>query len=151
MLEGGHAENALPQTARATVNCRMLPDEKPADVQAAIVAALADSAISVTPIAPAKPSPPSPPSPAILGPIERVTEAMWPGVPVIPVMSAGATDSLYLRGAGIPVYGVDGIFEDVNDVRAHGRDERLLVRSFYEGQEFLYRLVKAYSSGGGGR
>ncbi len=151
MLEGGHAENALPQTARATVNCRMLPDEKPEDVQAAIVAALADSAISVTPIAPAKPSPPSPPSPAILGPIERVTEAMWPGVPVIPVMSAGATDSLYLRGGGIPVYGVDGIFEDVNDVRAHGRDERLLVRSFYEGQEFLYRLVKAYSSGGGGR
>jgi acetylornithine deacetylase/succinyl-diaminopimelate desuccinylase-like protein len=76
---------------------------------------------------------------------------MWPGVPVIPVMSAGATDSLYLRGAGIPVYGVDGIFEDVNDVRAHGRDERVQVRSFYEGQEFLYRLVKAYASGDSAR
>jgi acetylornithine deacetylase/succinyl-diaminopimelate desuccinylase-like protein len=151
MLEGGHAENALPQTARATVNCRMLPDEKPEDVRAAIVAALADDAIRVTPIAEAKPSPPSPPRPDILAPIERVTEAMWPGVPVIPVMSAGATDSLYLRGAGIPVYGVDGIFEDVADVRAHGRDERVQARSFYEGQEFLYRLVKAYSSPEGAR
>jgi acetylornithine deacetylase/succinyl-diaminopimelate desuccinylase-like protein len=71
---------------------------------------------------------------------------MWPGVPVIPTMSSGATDALFARGAGIPVYGVDGIFDDVNDVRAHGRDERLPVQSFYEGQEFLYRLVKAYAS-----
>jgi acetylornithine deacetylase/succinyl-diaminopimelate desuccinylase-like protein len=146
LLEGGHAENALPQLARATVNCRMLPDEKPEDVRAAIVAALADATISVTPVAPAKPSPPSPPTAAILAPIERVTSELWPGVPVIPTMSSGATDALHLRGAGIPVYGVDGIFEDVDDIRAHGRDERLRVTSFYEGQEFLYRLVKALSS-----
>jgi acetylornithine deacetylase/succinyl-diaminopimelate desuccinylase-like protein len=146
MLEGGHAENALPQTARATVNCRMLPDDKPEDVKAAIVAALADEKISVTPVAPAKPSPPSPLTPAVLAPIERVTASMWPGVPVIPTMSTGSTDALYLRAAGIPVYGVDGIFEDTDDVRAHGRDERLAVASFYEGQEFLYRLVKALSS-----
>ncbi len=146
LLEGGHAENALPQTARATVNCRILPDEKPEDVRAALVAALADDKISVTPVAPAKPSPPSPPTAAILAPIERITSSMWPGVPVIPTMSSGATDALYLRGAGIPVYGVDGIFDDVDDVRAHGRDERLRVTSFYEGQEFLYRLVKALSS-----
>jgi acetylornithine deacetylase/succinyl-diaminopimelate desuccinylase-like protein len=146
MLEGGHAENALPQTARATVNCRMLPDEKPEDVKAAIVAALADEKIAVTPVAPAKPSPPSPLTPAVLSPIERITGSMWPGVPVVPTMSTGSTDSLYFRAAGIPVYGVDGIFEDVDDTRAHGRDERLLVRSFYEGQEFLYRLVKELSS-----
>jgi acetylornithine deacetylase/succinyl-diaminopimelate desuccinylase-like protein len=146
MLEGGHAENALPQMARATINCRMLPDDKPADVKAAIVEALADEKIAVTALQDAKPSPPSPLSAGILAPIERVSSTMWPGVPVVPIMSSGATDSLYLRAAGIPVYGVDGIFEDVDDTRAHGRDERMLVTSFYEGQEFLYRLVKTLSS-----
>ncbi len=81
----------------------------------------------------------------MLGPIERITEEMWPGVPVVPVMSAGATDGLYLRRAGIPTYGVSGLFGDVVDNRAHGQDERFLIESFYEGQEFLYRLVKALS------
>jgi acetylornithine deacetylase/succinyl-diaminopimelate desuccinylase-like protein len=146
LLEGGHAENALPQTARATVNCRMLPDESPEDVQQTLVRVVADDKVAITPVAPAKPSPPSPLTPAVLGPIERITRAMWPGVPVVPVMSTGATDSLYLRGAGIPIYGVDGLFTDIDDVRAHGRDERMPVGSFYEGQEFLYRLVKALSS-----
>jgi acetylornithine deacetylase/succinyl-diaminopimelate desuccinylase-like protein len=146
LLEGGHAENALPQSARATVNCRMLPGEKPEDVKAAIVSALADDKIAVTAVAPAKPSPPSPLTPAVLSPIERITTTMWPGVPVVPTMSTGSTDALYLRAAGIPVYGVDGIFEDVDDTRAHGRDERVAVSSFYEGQEFLYRLVKALAS-----
>ena len=79
-------------------------------------------------------------------PIERLTQAMWPGVPVVPVMSTGATDAVYLRGAGIPVYGVDGLFEDIDDVRAHGRDERMRVTAFHEGQEFLYRLVKTLAS-----
>jgi acetylornithine deacetylase/succinyl-diaminopimelate desuccinylase-like protein len=151
LLEGGHAENALPQTARATINCRLLPDDKPEDVEAAIVKALADEKIGVSPVQEAKPSPPSPITAAILAPIERVSSAIWPGVPVVPIMSTGATDSLYLRTAGIPVYGVDGIFEDVDDARAHGRDERMLVTSFYEGQEFLYRLVKALSSPEGAR
>jgi acetylornithine deacetylase/succinyl-diaminopimelate desuccinylase-like protein len=151
LLEGGHAENALPQTARATVNCRMLPDEEPERVKAAIVAALADEAIAVTEVAQARPSPPSPVTADVLSLIERISASMWPGVPVIPSMSAGATDAVFLRAAGIPVYGVDGIFEDVDDVRAHGRDERESVTSFYEGQEFLYRLVKALSSAGGAR
>jgi len=146
-LDAGHAENALPQTARAVVNCRMLPDESPEAVRTTLTSVLADEKITVTPLAPAKPSPPSPLTPAVLGPIERLTQALWPGVPVVPVMSTGATDSLYLRGAGIPVYGVDGLFENIDDVRAHGRDERLSVASFYEGQEFLHRLVKALSSG----
>src|SRR6185436_1643317 len=116
------------------------------DVERAIVAALADDKIGVTPVQAAKPSPASPLTARILEPIERVSSTIWPGVPVVPIMSTGATDSLYLRTAGIPVYGVDGIFENVDDVRAHGRDERMLATSFYEGQEFLYRLVKSLSS-----
>jgi len=87
-------------------------------------------------------SPPSPLTQEVLGSIERTTQEMWPSVPVIPTMSTGATDGLFLRNAGIPVYGVSGIFEDVDDIRAHGRDERLPVASFFEGQEFMYRLVK---------
>ena len=81
-----------------------------------------------------------------MGPIEKITSEMWPGVPVIPVMSTGATDGLYLRNAGIPTYGVSGLFGEVDDNRAHGQDERIGVKQFYEGREFLYRLVKALSS-----
>lgn len=81
-----------------------------------------------------------------MGPIETITAEMWPGVPVVPTMSTGATDGLFLRNAGIPTYGVSGIFGDVDDARAHGKDERILVSSFFEGREFLYRLVKALSS-----
>jgi len=150
-LAGGHAENALPQMARAVVNCRMLPDEAPGAVREALVRVLADPQIEVTAVADAKPSPPSPLTSDVLGPVERLTAVMFPGVPVVPVMSTGATDSLYLRAAGIPMYGVDGMFSDLDDVRAHGRDERLPVSSLHEGQEFLYRLVKAMSSPEGGR
>jgi acetylornithine deacetylase/succinyl-diaminopimelate desuccinylase-like protein len=145
-LEAGHADNALPQTARALVNCRMLPDETPSEVEQTLVRVLADEKITLMPLAPPRPSPPSPLAPEVLGPIERITEALWPGVPVMPVMSTGATDGLHLRRAGIPTYGVDGLFEDISDVRAHGKDERLKASSFYEGQEFLYRLVKSLSS-----
>ncbi|MDQ6707327.1 MAG: M20/M25/M40 family metallo-hydrolase [Acidobacteriota bacterium] len=146
-LEGGHAENALPQTARAVVNCRILPGESPAEVQRTIVGVLADGKVSVTPMQPAKPSDPSPLSPAIMRPIESITASMWPGVPVVPMMSTGATDSLYLRRAGVAAYGVSGLFEDVDDVRMHGKDERIGVREFFEGQEFLYRLIQALASG----
>jgi acetylornithine deacetylase/succinyl-diaminopimelate desuccinylase-like protein len=145
MLQGGHAPNALPQTAKANVNCRMLPGELPEEVRKTLVGVLADEAITVTPVAPAKPSSPSPLKPEVMGPIERVTQQMWPGVPIVPVMGTGATDGLYLRRAGIPTYGVDGIFEDVDDTRAHGKDERIGVKQFYDGQEFLYRLVKLMS------
>ena len=96
----------------------------------------------------ATPSPPSPLTSEVLGPIARITEEMWPGVPVLPVMSTGATDGLYLRREGIPVYGVSGIFGDMDDSRAHGQDERVLIEHFYEGQEFLYRLVKALAGDG---
>jgi acetylornithine deacetylase/succinyl-diaminopimelate desuccinylase-like protein len=145
-LEGGHAENALPQKARAVVNCRLLPGDSPAETQQTIVRVLADNQIAVTPIAPPKPSPPSPLAPEVVEPMERITSEMWPGVVVLPIMSTGATDGLYLRIAGIPVYGVSGLFGDVDDVRAHGKDERVGVREFYDGLEFMYRLTKALSS-----
>jgi acetylornithine deacetylase/succinyl-diaminopimelate desuccinylase-like protein len=148
MLDGGHAQNALPQTARATVNCRLLPDHDPADVERRLADLAATFDVSVASVAQAQASPPSPLTPELMEAIGQVTEQMWPGVPVVPVMSTGATDSLYLRRAGIPVYGVSGLFGDMNDVRAHGQDERILIESFYEGQEFLYRLVKRLAGGG---
>jgi acetylornithine deacetylase/succinyl-diaminopimelate desuccinylase-like protein len=145
-LEGGHADNALPQMARAVVNCRILPGESPAEVRSTLIRVIADSKISVSAIEDAAASEPSPLKPEIMTAVEHATTVMWPGVPVVPVMSTGATDGLYLRNAGIPTYGVSGFFERVDDTRAHGRDERLGVKQFYEGREFLYRLVKALSS-----
>jgi acetylornithine deacetylase/succinyl-diaminopimelate desuccinylase-like protein len=147
-LEGGHADNALPQAARALVNCRILPGQPAGEVLDTLTRVLADDKISVTPVDEPKPSEPSPLRPDVIAPIERMTQAMWPGVPVVPVMGTGATDSLYLRQAGIPAYGVSGLFGDVDDNRAHGRDERLGVKQFHEGQEFLYRLVKELSTRG---
>lgn len=142
-LEGGHANNALPQTARAVVNCRILPQDAPAQVEATLRAVVADTAVAVIPIDTAIPSPPSPLVPSVFGPLEQVTRALWPGVPVIPNMETGATDGLYLRNAGMPVYGVSGVFLDADDIRAHGRDERIGVREYYEGAEFTYRFVRA--------
>ncbi len=148
LLEGGHAQNALPQLARANVNCRIFPGHDPRDVHTTLSELAAPYDVTVEPRGTPTASPPSPLTDEVLGPIERITSEMWPGVLVLPVMSTGATDALYLRNAGIPVYGVSGIFGDMDDVRAHGRDERIGVESFFEGQEFLYRLVKALSGGG---
>jgi acetylornithine deacetylase/succinyl-diaminopimelate desuccinylase-like protein len=148
MLQGGHAENALPQRAVATVNCRLLPDEDPEDVGRRLQGLAAPFDVKVTAQGTARPSPPSPLSGEVLEAIEGITREVWPGVPVLPIMSTGATDGLYLRREGIPVYGVSGLFGDMDDVRAHGKDERIEVNSYYEGQEFLYRLVKALSGGG---
>jgi acetylornithine deacetylase/succinyl-diaminopimelate desuccinylase-like protein len=145
-LEAGHADNALPQTARALVNCRILPDHAPAEVQRALVDAPADEKISVTALGTPRPSPSSPLRPAITEAVERTTAELWPGVPVVPIMSTGATDGRSLRRAGIPTYGVSGLFDDVDDVRSHGKDERIGVQAFDEGLEFMYRLVKALSS-----
>ncbi|MDT7605310.1 MAG: hypothetical protein QOF61_3307 [Acidobacteriota bacterium] len=146
-LEGGHADNALPQSARALVNCRILPQENATDVQATLTRVVADPQVKITPVGVYKPSPPSPLSSQVMQPVERVTDRMWHGTPVVPLMGAGATDSLYFRQAGIPVYGVSGVFGDIDDNRAHGRDERISIKSLYEAQEFLYELVKAFASG----
>lgn len=148
LLQGGHAQNALPQLARATVNCRILPNHAPEDVHATLQALAAPFDVTVTPTSEPTASPPSPLTPEVLGPIERITGEMWPGVKVLPVMSTGATDGLYLRNAGIPVYGVSGLFGDMDDVRAHGQDERIGISNFHQGQEFLHRLVKALTGGG---
>ena len=147
LVDGGHAENALPQLAEANVNCRLLPDHDPLEVRAELERLAAPFDVTVEPRAEATPSPSSPLTDEVLGAITRITEEMWPGVPVLPVMSTGATDGLYLRNAGIPVYGVSGIFGDMDDVRAHGQDERIRIDHFHEGQEFLYRLVRALAGG----
>jgi acetylornithine deacetylase/succinyl-diaminopimelate desuccinylase-like protein len=143
LLEAGHASNALPQRAQANVNCRILPDADPVDIQRTLEQVANVSTLTITPSGSAQNSPPSPLTDEVLGPISRITEQMWPGVPVVPTMSTGATDGLYLRNAGIPVYGVSGLF--YGETFAHGMNERIPVESFYEGQEFLYRLVKALS------
>jgi acetylornithine deacetylase/succinyl-diaminopimelate desuccinylase-like protein len=145
-LEGGHADNALPQLAAALVNCRLLPGDSAVDVRAALVSVLADDQIDVKAIAPLEVGPASALSDELMPAMERVNGRHFPGVAVLPVMSTGATDGRFLRAAGIPTYGVSGLFGDIDDIRAHGRDERLLVQSFYEGQAFLYDLVDALTS-----
>jgi len=146
-LDGGHANNALPQMARAIVNCRMLPDDHQDDVVAAVRRAISDTAVALSVVNPAKPSPPSPLVPDVMGPIEQVSATFFPGAPVVPSMETGATDGLYLRNAGMPVYGVSGVAIDANDVRAHGRDERIRVAAFYSGVNYTYRLVRALAGG----
>jgi len=141
MVNAGHAENALPQRAAANVNCRMLPTESASAVLETLITVIGDSRISVTEIWPEMPSPPSPLTDELLSAIEELTEEFWPGVPVIPTMGTGATDGLYLRNAGIPVYGVSGTFYDIAVDTRHGLNERVRIDSFFEGQEFMYRLV----------
>jgi acetylornithine deacetylase/succinyl-diaminopimelate desuccinylase-like protein len=146
MLDGGHAPNALPQTAHANVNCRMLPDEVPDSVITTIRRVLGDSGIAVSVKTGPVPSPPSPLIPEVLGPVERITREMWPGAIVVPSMETGATDGLYLRNAGMPVYGVSGVALDEDDIRAHGRDERIRVSAFEQGLVFSDRLVRALAT-----
>jgi acetylornithine deacetylase/succinyl-diaminopimelate desuccinylase-like protein len=148
MLEGGHAYNALPQLARATVNCRIMPGDPVDEVKATLIRVLDDPQISVTQQGEPVLSAPSALHEEIMGAIAKVSAEFWPGVPIVPIMSAGATDGSYLRNAGIPTYGHSGLAGDVDDVRAHGRDERVLVKSFFDGQEYLYRLVKTLAGGG---
>jgi acetylornithine deacetylase/succinyl-diaminopimelate desuccinylase-like protein len=144
-LDAGHAENALPQRAQATVNCRVLPGESIDSVQNTLQTVIGNDQVAITRVADATPSPPSPLTPGMLGAIEAITEEMWPGIPVIPTMSTGATDGLYLRNAGIPVYGVSGLFRDVDDNRSHGQNERILIESYFDGLEFLYQLTTTLS------
>jgi len=145
-LQGGHANNALPQMAGANVNCRILPGVSPASVKDKLVEVLADPQIKVTFVGDANPSKPSPLRSDVMNAVESLTKQMFPGVVVVPVMSTGATDGLYLRNSEIPTYGIDGTFGDLDDVRAHGKDERVGVKQFYEGLEFQYRLIKMLAS-----
>jgi acetylornithine deacetylase/succinyl-diaminopimelate desuccinylase-like protein len=146
MLDAGHATNALPQRASAVVNCRILPGEPVEEVRATLVRVLADDRISVTPDGEAVLSPPAPLAPEIMRPVEKIAAEMWPGVPVIPTMLAGATDGRFLNNAGIPTYGITGLFRGADGAGVHGLNEHVGVKPLDESREFLYRLVKALSS-----
>jgi acetylornithine deacetylase/succinyl-diaminopimelate desuccinylase-like protein len=151
MLSGGHAPNALPQAARANVNCRIFPGEEPEEVRKTLVRVVADPQVSVrfveqhaadggvnVPVS----VPPSPLNAEMMSAVEKVVSKMWPGVPVIPDMAQGASDSTFLRLGGIPSYVFSGVFLDSDDVRAHGRDERIRATSFDEGVDFMYQLIR---------
>jgi acetylornithine deacetylase/succinyl-diaminopimelate desuccinylase-like protein len=144
-LEGGHARNALPQLAAANVNCRVLPEDSVEYVQNALAGVIADDKVLVTIAGEVSKGPASPMREDVFRAVSRITDTLWPGVPTVPIMVMGATDGLYLRAAGIPTYGVQGFFMDRDDIRFHGRDERMGVTAFFEGQTFLYQLVKALS------
>jgi acetylornithine deacetylase/succinyl-diaminopimelate desuccinylase-like protein len=145
MLDAGHAQNALPQRARATVSCRILPGVPDAEVKAQLDKVVGDPGVKIT-AGPRFFPEAKPPAltPKVLGPIETVTQQMWPGVAVVPVMEAGATDSSFVNAAGIPSYGVSGLFFDPDLGGVHGLNERVRVQSVMESREFLYRLVKLY-------
>jgi acetylornithine deacetylase/succinyl-diaminopimelate desuccinylase-like protein len=142
-LEGGHANNALPQTAAANVNCRMLPQDSLQNVQSTLTRVLADDRISVSVVGEAVPAPASALNPAIVRTLEGLSARLYGGLPIVPVMDNGASDGKYLRVAGISAYGVPGVFTDVDDDRAHGKDERIGVKDFYDGVDFYYEFIKA--------
>ncbi len=147
MMEAGHAENALPQTARATVNCRILPDKSIAEVTRTLVRVVGDDRVAVIPKGTAVMSPPSAINPQLMETIAQLALEMWPGVPLNTTMSAGYTDNRWLRNAGIPAYGISGLFSDPGNNGVHGRNERVGVRAVYDSKDFLYRLVKRLAGG----
>jgi acetylornithine deacetylase/succinyl-diaminopimelate desuccinylase-like protein len=148
LLEAGHAENALPQTARATVNCRILPDQDVAEVERTLARVIADEHVKIIAKGRAVLSPPSPVNAELMRAVEALAGEMWPGVPVIPTMSSGYTDSRWLRNAGIPAYGVSGLFTDPANSGTHGLNEQVGVKELYRSKEFLHRLVKMLASSG---
>ena len=148
LIEGGHAANALPQHVSANVNCRIFPGMSVATVKSTLEGVIADPKVSITAVGDLAPTPPAPPlSDAVLGPAEKVAHDMWPGVPVLPTMSTGATDGSYLNAFGIPTYGLSGMFSDASMGNIHGLNERMGVQALMEGREYLYRVIKLYSNG----
>jgi acetylornithine deacetylase/succinyl-diaminopimelate desuccinylase-like protein len=146
LLEGGHANNALPQRAVANVNCRIFPGETVEQTQAAILAAIGDPGVKITPVPPIRPvAIPPPLDPKITGPAEKLVARYFPGVPLVPTMSTGATDGIFLEAIGIPVYGVPGAWGDPDGNGVHGLNERASVRAVFTGRDFLTDLIKAYA------
>jgi len=146
LLDGGHAANALPQRAGANVNCRIFPGVSVETVRSTLAEVIADPKVTVTPSGELSPTPPPPPlSAKVLGPAEKVAHDMWPGVPVIPTMSTGATDGRYLNANGIPTYGLSGMFAEPSRSGVHGLNERIAVKSLLDGRTYLYRVVKLYA------
>jgi acetylornithine deacetylase/succinyl-diaminopimelate desuccinylase-like protein len=146
MLDGGHATNALPQRARANINCRIFPGVSAETVRAKLEELIADPEVKVTTLETRGPtSPPPPLTPRILGPVETLAKEYWPGVPVLPILQPGATDGEFLNAAGIPTYGFEPIFFGKDLGHIHGLNEYINVKSLMEGRDFLYRLVKIYA------
>jgi acetylornithine deacetylase/succinyl-diaminopimelate desuccinylase-like protein len=145
MLAGGHAENALPALATAVVNCRLLPVDQPAEVKRTLQQVLADSRIQISEVNEPVAAPYTPIDAKVMSAVSATTSRLWPGLPVIPVMDTGATDGIHTIRAGIPTYGVSGVFTDEDDHRAHGRSERILVKSFDDAVDFMYDLVTRLS------
>ncbi len=146
LLEGGHANNALPQRATANVNCRIFPGETVESTQAALTAAINDPKLKVTPVPPIRPlAVPPPLDPKIIGPAEKLVARYFPGVPLVPTMSTGATDGIFLEAIGIPVYGVPGGWGDPDGNGVHGLNERRSERSVFVGRDFLNELIKVYA------
>jgi acetylornithine deacetylase/succinyl-diaminopimelate desuccinylase-like protein len=146
LLEGGHANNALPQRAAANVNCRIFPGETVEETRAALEQVIADPGVTVTLVPPVRPlAAPPPLDPKIIGPAEKLVAKYFPGVPLIPVMSTGATDGIYLEAIGIPVYGVPGFWSDPDGNGVHGLNERRSIRAIYVGRDFLTELVRTYA------
>ena len=146
MLDGGHARNALAQRAGAYVNCRIFPGHSVEEIRAELAKVIADPEVTVTALAPLRPSPPAPPlDPKVMGPAKALSAKYFPGVPVVPVMANGYTDSTFLTAAGIPAYGVPGLWGDPDGNGAHGLNERIEVRSVYVGRDYLYDLIVAYA------
>lgn len=146
MVQAGHAENALPQRAQATIQCRSIPGETIEETQKRLADAIGDPGVKITLTSPVKPSGESRLTPEIMTRFEKTVHSMWPGVPVIPTMDPGASDSVHSRAAGIPSFGASAIFNDIDDIRIHGRDERVAPSTFYEAVEYAYRLMKAMSA-----
>lgn len=142
MLQAGVQENALPSSADATVQCRVYPGETEAQTLATLRQVADDPGIQVSLLEPVQPAPETVPDPKVMTAITQVVHSMWPGVTVLPQMAAGASDSIFTRAAGIPSYGVGGGWNDINDIRMHGRDERKEIHDFYTTVEFTYRLMK---------
>ncbi len=155
-LEAGHANNALPQMARANVNCRIAPGHSAEDIRQKLVEIVADPKITVRYVgaigevtehgSERQSYAPPPLRPDVFEPLEKVVAEMWPGVPVIPTMSTGASDGIYTNAAGLPTYGISGAAIDRDDIRAHGKDERLGVDSYYKAVDFYYRFLKAVTA-----
>jgi len=148
MLDGGHARNALAQRAGAYVNCRIFPGHSVESIGAELARIIGDPGVTVTAMPPLRPSPPAPPlDPKVMDPAKKLAAKYWPGVPVVPTMANGYTDATYLGAAGIPTYGVPGLWGDPDGNGAHGLNERVEVRSLYVGRDYLYDLIKAYANG----
>jgi acetylornithine deacetylase/succinyl-diaminopimelate desuccinylase-like protein len=155
-LQGGHANNALPQRAQATVNCRILPGHSPEEVRQTLIGVLADRSLTVQYIDDAGQirdsasgktgNPPPPLKMEVFRPLEKVVGEMWPGLNIIPAMLVGTSDGAYTNAAGLPTYSISGIALDVDNIRAHGQDENLPAAAFYRGNEFFYRYLKALTA-----